>query len=113
MRKPYSNGVVPADLGIRGTHRITLKVGELEPSQEFMTTAWSGREVARDGKYVRYALGNGGPGAFVDFALELQLPQASWTYSEASCVWFLTDVINAVNSRSSSNNRMLTPNHTL
>jgi glyoxalase family protein len=63
MRKPYSNGVLPADLGIRGTHRITLKVGELEPSQEFMTTAWIGREVARDGKYVRYALGNGGPGA--------------------------------------------------
>jgi hypothetical protein len=27
--------------------------------------------------------------------------------------WFLTDVINAVNSRSSFSNRMLTPNHTL
>ncbi|SDI50609.1 glyoxalase family protein [Paraburkholderia steynii] len=81
-RTAYSNGEVPADLGIRGTHGITLKVRELEPSEEFMASAWSGREVARDGKYVRFSLGDGGPGAFVEFALEPDLPQSSWTYGE-------------------------------
>ena len=81
-RKPYSNGAVPAELAIRGTHGITVKVRELEPSQEFMVNGWSGREIARDGKYVRYELADGGPGAYVDFALEPELPQGSWTYGE-------------------------------
>ena len=81
-RKPYSNGEVPGDLAIRGTHTITVNVRELEPSQEFMGAGWSGREVARDGKHVRYAFGDGGPGKFVDFALEPTMPQASWTFGE-------------------------------
>src|SRR5262245_35498515 len=35
-RRPYSNGEVPAELAIRGTHGITVRVREMEPSQEFM-----------------------------------------------------------------------------
>ncbi len=81
-RLPYSNGDVPAELAIRGTHTITVNVRELEPSQEFMGIGWSGREVARDGKFVRYAFGDGGSGKFVDFALEPNMPQASWTFGE-------------------------------
>jgi glyoxalase family protein len=81
-RKPYSNGAVPAELAIRGTHGITVKVRELEPSQEFMVNGWSGREIARDGKFVRYELADHGPGAYVDLALEPELPQGSWTYGE-------------------------------
>ena len=46
-RLPYSNGEVPTELAIRGTRTITVKVRELEPSQEFMGMGWSGREVAR------------------------------------------------------------------
>ncbi len=81
-RLPYSNGELPAELAIRSTHTITVNVRELEPAQEFMDLGWSGREVARDGKFVRYALGDGGPGEFVDFALEANMPQASWTFGE-------------------------------
>ena len=81
-RLPYSNGEVPAELGIRGTHTVTVCVRELESSQEFMSMGWSGHEVARDGKFVRYAFGEGGPGKFVDFALEPSLAQASWTFGE-------------------------------
>ncbi|NIF77113.1 glyoxalase [Paraburkholderia sp. Cy-641] len=79
-RKPYSNGEVPAELAIRGLHTIGVNVRETETSQEFMESGWSAREVARDGKYSRYAFGEGGSGKFVDYVVEPDLPQASWTY---------------------------------
>jgi glyoxalase family protein len=81
-RKPYSNGEVPADLAIRGTHGITVSVRDLEASEEFMNQAWSGRRIASDGKFVRYVFGEGGSGRIVDFALEPALPAATWTFGE-------------------------------
>jgi catechol 2,3-dioxygenase-like lactoylglutathione lyase family enzyme len=89
-RKPYSNGEVPAELAIRGTHGIVVSVREHEASSEFMTQAWSGRRIAEDGRFVRYVLGDGAvgqatgqaTGKIVDFMLEPELPQASWTYGE-------------------------------
>jgi glyoxalase family protein len=81
-RKPYSNGDVPAELGIRGTHSITVSARELDTSDEFMNLAWSARRVAADGKFVRYVFGEGGSGKIVDFALDPQLPQATWTFGE-------------------------------
>lgn len=82
-RKPWSNGEVPAELAIRGLHTIVTNTHALEPSQEFMTQGWTAREVARDGKYTRFAMGKGGSGAFVDYAVQNNLPQqGSWTYGE-------------------------------
>jgi len=82
-RKPWSNGEVPAELAIRGLHTIVTNTHALEPSQEFMTQGWSSREVARDGKYTRFAMGKGGSGAFVDYALQDGLKrEGSWTYGE-------------------------------
>jgi glyoxalase family protein len=81
-RKPYSNGQVPAELAIRGTHGIVVSVREHEASQEFMTDGWSARRTAEDGRFVRYVFGGGGSGHIVDFMLEPELPQASWTYGE-------------------------------
>jgi len=84
-RKPYSNGEVPSELAIRGTHAIVVSVREHETSNEFMTVGWSARRIAEDGRHVRYVFGDGqGPdsGKIVDFALEPELPQASWTYGE-------------------------------
>jgi glyoxalase family protein len=81
-RKPYSNGEVPTELAIRGTHGITVSVRELEGSEEFMKMAWNGRRVASDGKYIRYVFGEGGTGRIVDFALDPTLPQATWTFGE-------------------------------
>ena len=81
-RKPYSNGEVPSELAIRGTHAIVVGVREQETSNEFMVMGWSGRRVAEDGKYVRDVLGEGGTGKIIDFLLEPELPQASWTYGE-------------------------------
>jgi len=94
-RRPYSNGEVPAELAIRGTHSITVSVRELEPSDEFMTLGWTGTRVARDGAYTRYTLGEGGTGAIIDFVLEPGLPQASWTYGEGivhHCAFAVADL---------------------
>lgn len=79
-RKPYSNGDVPAELAIRGLHTIGVNVRETGTSQEFMENGWTAHESARDGKYLRYAFGDGGSGKFVDYVVEPDLPQASWTY---------------------------------
>ncbi len=79
-RKPYSNGEVPAELAIRGLHTIGVNVRETGTSQEFMENGWAAHESARDGKYLRYAFGDGGSGKFVDYVVEPDLPQASWTY---------------------------------
>ena len=81
-RKPYSNGEVPAELAIRGTHGIVVSAREHETSNEFMVDAWSARRIAEDGQFVRYVFGEGGTGQIVDFVLEPELPQASWTYGE-------------------------------
>lgn len=81
-RRPYGNGRVPSELAIRGTHGISVSVRDLETSSEFMALAWSGTEVARDGAYTRYTVGDGRAGTIVDFVLEPSLPQATWTFGE-------------------------------
>lgn len=81
-RKAWSNGEVPGDLAVRGLHTIVVNTPAMEPTQEFMQGGWSSREVARDGKHTRFAFGKGGSGRFVDYALENDLKQASWTYGE-------------------------------
>jgi glyoxalase family protein len=81
-RRPYSNGKVPAQHGIRGTHGITVSVRNPENSDEFMQYGWNGQNRRQDGAYIRYEVGKGGSGAIVDFAVEPNLPQGSWSYGE-------------------------------
>lgn len=81
-RKPWSNGEVPSEFAIRGLHTIVVNTPAMEPTQEFMLGGWSSRETARDGKYTRFAFGDGTSGKLVDYALETSMPQATWTYGE-------------------------------
>lgn len=83
-RRPYSNGEVPAELAIRGTHSLTVSASELESSEEFLSLGWSAREVARDGAHVRYAFGHGGPGRILDVVLEPDRPRGSWIFGEGT-----------------------------
>ncbi|SFO82179.1 glyoxalase family protein [Pseudomonas sp. NFACC24-1] len=94
-RKPYSNGVVPSEFGIRGTHGITVSVRDMENSAEFMHYGWTGKLLTRDGAFVRYQVGNGGSGTIIDFQLEPNLPQGSWAYGEGTvhhCAFEVTDL---------------------
>jgi glyoxalase family protein len=81
-RTPYSNGALPAEHGIRGTHGITVSVRDVEGSEEFMHYGWSGQERKTDGNYVRFEVGAGGTGTIVDLLHEPNVPQGSWQYGE-------------------------------
>lgn len=81
-RAPYSNGLLPQEHGIRGTHGIAVSVRDGQNSDEFMQVGWNGRKLATDGNYVRYEVGAGGSGAIVDFRIEPDVPAGSWTYGE-------------------------------
>ncbi len=81
-RTSYSNGAVPKEYGIRGTHGIVVAVRDSENSEEFMHYGWSGINRRTDGDYIRYDVGHGGSGALVDFRVEPELEQGSWSYGE-------------------------------
>jgi glyoxalase family protein len=81
-RKPYSNGAVPKDHGIRGTHGISVAVRDLENSEEFVTYGWSGQKRRSDKSYVRYEVGEGGSGTIVEFVHQPGVAQGSWQYGE-------------------------------
>jgi glyoxalase family protein len=81
-RKPYSNGQVPAELAIRGTHGITVSARDVDLSEEFLALGWSARRAATDGRYIRYVFGDGGTGRIVDLVHDPDRPQATWTFGE-------------------------------
>jgi len=81
-REPYSNGALPKEHGIRGTHGIAVSVRDGENSDEFMQVGWNGHNRRTDGNYVRYDVGQGGSGALVEFRIEPNVPAGSWTYGE-------------------------------
>jgi len=81
-RKPYSNGVIPSEYGIRGTHGITVAVRDAENSEEFMHYGWNGGARRTDGRLIRYEVGKGGSGTIVDFDVEPDMAQGSWAYGE-------------------------------
>ncbi len=83
-RKPYGGGEVPAEYAIRGMHTISVKVREMELSQEFMQEAWPARQTGTDGKFTRFGFGNGGSGKFVDYVLEPDMPMGDWRYGSGT-----------------------------
>ncbi|MDH4561325.1 glyoxalase [Pseudomonas sp. BN414] len=94
-RKPYSNGAIPSEFGIRGTHGITVTVRDLENSSEFMHYGWSGKQREVDGAFTRFEVGNGGTGTIIDFELAPNLPQGSWAYGEGTvhhCAFEVSDL---------------------
>ena len=81
-RKPYSNGIVPSEFGIRGTHGITVDIRDADNSEEFMHYGWSGQNRKSERDYIRYEVGAGGSGTIVDFHVMPDTPQGSWAYGE-------------------------------
>lgn len=81
-RTPWTGAGVPADMGIRGTHGVTVSVRDLEASMEFMQDGWNGRQTLEEDDYVRYEVGEGGSGTIVDFKVDPELPAGSWKFGE-------------------------------
>jgi glyoxalase family protein len=95
-RTPWTGAGVPADMGIRGTHGVTVSVRDFETSMEFMEAGWNGHHTLTEGDYIRYEVGEGGSGAIVDFKLDANLPAGSWTFGEGIVhhVAFAVDSLN-------------------
>ncbi len=81
-RLPYTNGVIPAEFGIRGTHGITVAIRDSENTDEFMQYGWNGKNRRTDGRLIRYEVGKGGSGTIIDFEVDRDLAQGSWAYGE-------------------------------
>jgi glyoxalase family protein len=83
-RTPFSNGEVPAELAIRGTHGITLSTRELESPDAFMNLGWGARRLATDGRTTRYVVGPGGPGCIVDVVHQPSAPVGTQDLGEGA-----------------------------
>lgn len=81
VRAPHSTGPVPRDLMLRGTHAICTSIRDMDTMDEFMQMGWGAKRIADDRNYIRYQHGAGGSGSYIDFVIEPNLKQGSWTFS--------------------------------
>lgn len=81
-RTPATHDDVPPENGIRGVHGITCSVRDLELTDQFMQMGWGSRRGSEDGSTVRFEMGDGGPGAIVDYVVEPDRAPGSWTFGE-------------------------------
>ncbi len=83
-RKPHSDGEVPPENMIRGTHSVGVSTRDMEFMAEFMEEAWGSRREAVDGNWQRYSMGEGGSGTFTDFEIEPDRKAGSWIVGEGA-----------------------------
>jgi catechol 2,3-dioxygenase-like lactoylglutathione lyase family enzyme len=68
---PGSDGVdMPAEYRIRSLHSATLSATDPRQTADLLAGTMGLREIAREGGRIRYAAGDGGPGAIVDLAVD-------------------------------------------
>lgn len=83
-RQPHSQGPVPAELMIRGTHSIGVSMRDAEAMEEFMQLGWGGTRVTEDRNLIRYQLGSGGSGTIIDFEVEPARKAGTWIVGEGT-----------------------------
>jgi catechol 2,3-dioxygenase-like lactoylglutathione lyase family enzyme len=83
-REQWDSPYVPAAYALRGFHSWTFGVREFSNMDFFMTRAWGLTETGRDAGLVRYQIGEGGPGKYIDLRVEEDIPQGSWTFGEGT-----------------------------
>jgi glyoxalase family protein len=83
-RSPHTQGPVPADMMIRGTHSIGVSMRDAEFMEEFMQVGWGGNRISDDRNLIRYAVGDGGSGTIVDFVVEPDRKPGTWAVGEGA-----------------------------
>lgn len=73
-RDPWDGPFVPAEHAVRGLHSVTLSVAS-EDGTLAMLTEMGLRPESQDDNRIRYAAGDGGPGAFVDVLVTPDAPR--------------------------------------
>ncbi|MGF1469573.1 MAG: glyoxalase [Sandaracinaceae bacterium] len=81
-RGPCTNHDVPPEMGIRGSHGITLPLRELEQQEFFMAMAWGARKVGTDGAFHRWEMGQGGTGTYVDLEVLPDVKAGTWNFGQ-------------------------------
>lgn len=84
LRTPHTQGPVPAEMMIRGTHSIGVSMRDSEFMEEFMQIGWGGKRVTDDQNLIRYAVGDGNSGTLVDFVVEPDRKLGSWIVGEGT-----------------------------
>jgi glyoxalase family protein len=84
LRTPHTQGPVPAEMMIRGTHSIGVSMRDSEFMEEFMQIGWGGKRVTDDENLIRYAVGDGDSGTLVDFVVEPDRKLGSWIVGEGT-----------------------------
>ncbi len=83
-RAPRTNGPVAPELMIRGTHSVGVSARDIEFMEEFMQIGWGSRRESEDGNQVRYSMGEGGTGTYVDFEIEPDRKPGTWIVGEGA-----------------------------
>ena len=68
-----------AGLGFDGRRGVSPG---MDLTDQFMQMGWGSRKVEGDGNATRYEMGEGGPGAIVDYIHEPNREAGSWTFGE-------------------------------
>lgn len=76
-RAGYREGPVPAEHSVRGLHHVALAVEATERTAKLMTDSLGFRQVAETEGRVRFAAGEGGPGALVDVVGAADFPRGA------------------------------------
>jgi glyoxalase family protein len=74
--KAWRTESVPEDKAIRGFHSATGTVKRLEDTRVLVEDLLGMEEISREGSRVRFGLGTGGPGRWVDFVVDENAPRA-------------------------------------
>jgi glyoxalase family protein len=74
-RAPHPHPEIPLAHGLHGFHSTTLAHADSSRTARLFTAHMGLRETAREGDRVRYALGTGGPGAYVDLLATPSAPR--------------------------------------
>lgn len=74
-REPWDTPFVPAERAVRGLHSVTLSVEQEDGTIEMLTDGIGLRPVSQHGNRLRFAAGDGGPGALVDVLVTPEAPR--------------------------------------
>lgn len=74
-REPAPSNDVPREHAIRGFHSSTLGLTDASATARTLTATMGYREIATAGHRTRYAVGQGGPGTYVDLLTDPNLPR--------------------------------------
>lgn len=72
-RDPWDNGIIPTEYAIRGLHSVTLSVPRPDATVELLERLGL-HPAGEHGDRIRYAAGDGGPGALVDLQVRPDAP---------------------------------------